>query len=151
MNKFFDKALRVLTRINTWVVLITALFTFIASHYNFLFIRITIPIWLLVLCVIAPYLAFYLFRWCYHRKKRQYKTGDAVGIIADNRKFIVIRYHFWLPLTAVCKEENRNTIIAVHQSYLTPYQEKNKNIDDMINSITNPYHSLAVGTILKHL
>ena len=151
MNKFFDKVFRVLNRINTWAVLITALFTLAASHYNFLFTYISIPIGLLVLCIIAPYFTFYLFRWFYHRKKRKYKTGDVVSIIADNRKFIVIRYHFWFPLSAVCKEENKNAIIAVHQNYLTPYQEKNKTLDDMINNITNPYHSLAVGTSIKRL
>lgn len=151
MNKLYTRLQKVLKEVNTWVVIITALFTSIAAHYKLLYIRITIPIWLFILIVLAPYISFQCFKWYKLKQKRVYSLGDTVSIIADSRKFIVIRYHFWFPLSVVCKEENRNTIIYVHQKYLTPYKEKPSRIEDAIFNITSRLEKPTIGATIKHL
>lgn len=151
MSKFFSRLQKMLKEVNTWVVVMTALFTFLAAHFKLLYTRITLPLWLLFLIVLTPYVTFQVFRHYYHRQKRTYKLGDAVQIIADNRKFIVIRYHFWFPLSVVCKEENRNTILSVHQKYLTPFVEKPNTLSDSIFNLTSGIKKPPIGTTVKHL
>ena len=57
-------------------------------------------------------------------RRQNYKTGDPVCIIADDeRKYIVIRYHRWLPCCAICKRVDKPEVILIHQKYLTHYQE----------------------------
>lgn len=113
-------------------------------------IRVTLPVWILCLIGIGP-LVFYLgSRMIYHRRRRKYKPGDKVNIIADNRKFIVIRYMFWFPSTVICKENGRNNILEVNQKYIQPYiPPKNPN---PLESILGPDINSGVPTVkIRHL
>jgi hypothetical protein len=88
---------------------------------GFMFYRVSVPVWLLI--VIAP--SFFaicrMARIIVMRADRKFAPGDEVSMIADSRKFIVIRYRTFFPHHAVCKLENGCECMSVNQKYLKPY------------------------------
>ena len=106
-----------------YVILGVLATSYIGFFSGILTMRVNIAVWFLIIISIAPLLFFMLCRYVYLRKKRMYSTGTLVQIIADERKFVAIRYLFWLPNHVVCKQHNTSAIIAVHQKYLTTYKE----------------------------
>lgn len=99
--------------------------------FGFIEIR---AIWLFVIGVL-PTILFFFVRAIVSRFKQEYKTKDLVNIIADERKFMVIRYHFWRPYYAICKECDKTNSISVHQKYLSPYIEP-KDKDSIFKSFS---------------
>lgn len=109
--------------------LLSALFLSVALFVLFqlrdwLLSSVTIKGYWLVLIAIAPLAFFFLIKTLIGQFNQKFKTNDAVRIIADDRKFIVIRYHFWFPKYAICKLENQVDAISVNEKYLEPFQNR---------------------------
>lgn len=84
-------------------------------------LKITLPLWAVVVLAVVPLWLYFAAMSMYYRATRKYKTGDVVALIADERKFMVVRYLFWFPRHVVLKEFSQNTGLAVNQKYVTAY------------------------------
>ncbi|MDT8413723.1 MAG: hypothetical protein RQ875_14765 [Vicingaceae bacterium] len=117
----------------------SALFTYFTNYAtNVVCIR---AYWIIVIAF-APLLCYFTIKRIIAGYHHHYKTGDAVNVIADSRKFIVVRYHFFRAYYAVCKVENTSVIMSVHQKYLKPYEKIERDFfgnlsDDNINTIVH--------------
>lgn len=85
--------------------------------------ELTMPLWVHVLLVLFPLLLICLGKGINQRRKRKYKTGDHVRIIADSRHFVAIRYAGVFSEHVICKLLNDIDTLAVHQKYIEPWQE----------------------------
>lgn len=121
--KFLNKLLLFVRLLNDSVLIISSIVFIIGIVTGLFMYTITLFIWQLILFILAPWIIYWILLKIHSIRKRKFTRGDAVKMIADNRKFIVIRYHFWLPMVAICKWENHDTVFAVHEKFLQPYQE----------------------------
>lgn len=85
--------------------------------------ELTCPLWVHVLLVLLPLCVVWFGKGIARRRKRKYKTGDHVRIIADSRHFVAIRYTGMFAEHVICKLLNDTDTIAVHQKYIEPWQE----------------------------
>lgn len=108
-------------------ILIGTIITAIPTALGFIFgwfdKTFCLPFFWLIVIAIIPVLISILYPSFIKRRKKAYKRGDFVKVIADNRKFMIIRYHRLLAKYAICKEINGNVIFTVHEDFLTPYQD----------------------------
>jgi len=101
-----------------------------------------------ILIAVLPVVLFFFIRAVIGKINHKFKTGTAVGIIADDRKFIVIRYHFWYPKHVVCKLENKTYAMSVHENYLEPFKGK-KDIGILGEFRLNENTHVRTATITK--
>jgi hypothetical protein len=104
-----------------YVALACSVVLYALNFLGLLNVTITLKVWLFVIILASPYTLFFVFRTNYLRKHQKFQLGDLVSIIADERKFVVVRYHYWRPSYAVCKLYNELDAISIHQKYITPY------------------------------
>lgn len=135
MNKTADRFLNIVTHFNAYVPLIIAVTGYALYWLNWLNYFITILVWQLILILLAPHALFLVARLLWLKQKKIYKTGDFVSIVADQRKFVLIRYHRYIPLYAVCKEYDSCSVITLHQKYLTPWVEP-KRFEELMRNMT---------------
>lgn len=149
MLKFLDNFFSRLSWFSTLHLFWVTVTGFAVWYFNLLNQKITLSLWQLLLLFALPHWVYFVFRLVYLSHRRTYKTGDAVSVVADNRKFIVIRYHFWRPQHLLCKVQNGNNCISVHQKYASTYVEpETHTLNDMINTILqNKKQHPAVGRI----
>lgn len=106
--------------------------------------KVTLSIWQIILLIIIPWMYYGLIVRVNGRMKRRFNTGDMVSIVADERKFVMVRYSFWFPQYAICKEYNKDHIVMVHQKYLVNYIEPTK--PDPLSMFGYPNINKAVPT-----
>ncbi len=146
MKKIFNQ----ITLFNTIVAFIATMAYIAVFSLGWGQKTITLPLWIFFIILSIPHIIFVLFRMIWYRQKRKFKTGDRVNIIADEREFVVVRYHSFAPLYAICKEVNKSSALSVHQKYLTPFKKNEKHsINDMLNFSRNINKDVPTITIRK--
>ncbi len=134
-----------LTKWHGYALIVYSILVLIIAHYQVLQKIIVLSYWQLVFMVSVPHVVFMILRLIWLTQKRLFKMGDFVNILADERKFIVVRYHTYYPLFAVCKEVNSTDAICLHQKYLEIWQEIDKPFN--INSMFKKNINTVVPTI----
>jgi len=129
---------------NITTAIIGVISGFALNYFNYLAKQIYMPVWVIILTVAAPNLIYIIVRVIWLRQKRIFRHKTLVSIIADERKFMVVRYHRYRPLCAVCKEVDKNSVIWVHQDYITKWEEPDT---DSFTKLLDPRPNINTAVI----
>jgi len=133
--KKLSSFLKSISVFNAVAIAISFVSGFALEYFGVLYIKVTIPIWLLLLLTVSPNIVYLLIRLWWLCGKRQYKPKTLVSIIADQRKFMLVRYHKLRPLYAICKEVDNSSVISLHQKYIEPWHNKKPTTNNAINTM----------------
>lgn len=123
MKEILRKFITFATNITTLSSFVTLLAGYFAAHFGVLTKMISLPVWALILSISLPFISWTVIRLTLQRKKRTFKTGDHVSMLADLRDFVVYEYSIWQPLKVTIKENNGNEYRSISQHFLRKYQE----------------------------
>jgi len=116
-------------------VIVTFIIGFCIAKLNLLFIRIYIPVWLLIIIAAAPTIVIYTLRSVISLFKQKFKTGDNVTVLGDNRHFTVIEYSTWKPYHVKLLRKNGENAILVHHKFLYTANAKESGISDFTDAM----------------
>lgn len=132
----------------TTIIGIVALYLFIKGYLLFV---VPIPVWG-VLCLLSfPFIVLHIYLFIIDKKKRIFKIGDAVNIVADNRKFIVVDYSIFCINRLKLKHENHDLVVMVNAKYLSSYKESSHSLYQSLGIMNNPSEQPAVKCTITKL
>ncbi|NJM13993.1 MAG: hypothetical protein HC896_00165 [Bacteroidales bacterium] len=122
-GRVFEKIERFLKLRELYLIVLLAAATYGAWATNILSSHYCLPLWQLLLLAACPLAVYLTARLFYLKKKRRFNRGDAVSVIGESNKYIVIDYMVWRPCHAICKVMDEPRAYGVNEKYLIPYKE----------------------------
>jgi len=93
--------------------LLTIILGALVAIIPFFSIKVTLPIWALLLIFLVPFYLLYLYNW-FFVQKRKYKPGDTVGLKGTTIRYLVTGYEAFSKTNVVCVSCTTNTPNSLH-------------------------------------
>lgn len=131
-----------------WSFVLTSIVAAITVYNQFkysLTMEVSIPLWLISVLLLAPFLCFALYCFIIARFKRKFKIGDVVYKLYEDELFLVVDYSRYRPSVAILQKKaisdpynlsvyNRLDF-AMHEKYL--YKRDSLTISERFNEYCN--------------